>query len=275
MPLIMTHGWPGSVVEFQNVLGPLSDPVSYGGDAADAFHVVCPTIPGYGYSAKPTSTGWGTENVARAWDDLMGQLGYEFYVAQGGDWGSIITTHIGAQNLRRCRAIHVNMPVVRPDPDSIDDLDETEKDAIAAYTYYQEHDSGYSRQQSTRPQSLGYGLADSPAGQAAWILEKYHRWMDCDGHPENVVSRDELLDNIMMYWLTNSATSSARLLLGELWLQQPGPGRDSGWNLTVSGRDFPNLRALGPAAVSQSDPLQPPRSWRSLCGIRATGDLRR
>lgn len=209
--LIMTHGWPGSIVEFQRVLGPLTDPAAHGGNPADAFHVVCPTIPGYGFSGKPTTTGWGTGNVARAWDRLMGQLGYDTYVAQGGDWGAVITTHIGVQNLGRCQAIHVNMPVVRPDPETLDDLNEDERNALAAYTYYQDHDSGYSKQQSTRPQSLGYGLADSPSGQAAWILEKYHRWMDCDGHPENVVSRDELLDNVMMYWLTNSATSSARL----------------------------------------------------------------
>ncbi len=209
--LIMTHGWPGSIVEFQKVLGPLTDPTNHGGDAADAFHVVCPTIPGYGFSGKPTSNGWGVGNVARAWDRLMIRLGYDSYFAQGGDWGSAITTQIGVQNLGHCQAIHVNMPIVSPDPETMDDLTEAEKSALAGYAFYQDHDSGYSKQQGTRPQSIGYGLADSPAGQAAWILEKYHRWMDCRDHPENVASRDELLDNIMFYWLTNSATSSARL----------------------------------------------------------------
>ncbi len=211
MPLLMTHGWPGSIVEFQKVIGPLSDPAAHGGDPADAFHVVCPTLPGYGFSGKPTETGWGVANIARAWDRLMEQLGYDSYVAQGGDWGSAVTTQIGVQNRGRCAAIHINMPIINPDPDAMDGLTETEKSALAGYAFYQDHDSGYAKQQSTRPQSIGYGLADSPAGQAAWIVEKYHRWMDCDGHPENVVERDELLDNIMLYWLTNSATSSARL----------------------------------------------------------------
>jgi len=210
-PLILTHGWPGSIVEFQKVIAPLTDPTAHGGNATDAFHLVCPSLPGFGFSGKPTTPGWNIEKIAGAWNDLMKRLGYDEYYAQGGDWGSIVTTMIGVQNLGNCKAIHVNMPIVGPDPDTMDDLSELEQSSLAGLKFYQDHDSGYSKQQSTRPQTLGYGLADSPMGQAAWIIEKFYQWMDCDGHPENIVSRDELLDNIMMYWATNSGASSARI----------------------------------------------------------------
>lgn len=210
-PLLMTHGWPGSIVEFQKVIGPLTDPVAHGGNAEDAFHLVCPTLPGYGFSGKPSETGWGAEKIAKAWNTLMVRLGYDSYLAQGGDWGSIVTVHIGGQNLGNCKGIHVTLPMAGPDPESLDDLTEMEQGALASMQFYQDHDSGYSKQQSTRPQTIGYGLADSPAGQAGWIIEKFYQWTDCDGHPENVLTKDELLDNVMMYWLTNSAASSARL----------------------------------------------------------------
>ena len=211
LPLVMTHGWPGSIVEFLKVLGPLSDPTAHGGDAADAFHVVCPTLPGYGFSDKPTAPGWNIERIARAWSDLMPRLGYDKYVAQGGDWGAAVTTAIGLQDTENCLGIHLNMPIVAPDRDTMDDLTEREQDALAGRKHYVDWDSGYSKQQSTRPQTVGYGLVDSPAGQAAWILEKFWSWTDCDGHPENVLTRDELLDNIMLYWLPKAAASSARL----------------------------------------------------------------
>ena len=210
-PLLLTHGWPGSIVEFQKVLPLLTEPQNHGGDAADAFHVVCPTLPGFGFSGKPTEPGWNIERIATAWNTLMVELDYEGYYAQGGDWGSVVTAAIGAQNLGNCLGIHMNMPVVTPDPDTMDSLTELEQAALAAAKFYQDHDSGYSKQQSTRPQTLGYGLADSPIGQAAWILEKFYQWMDCDGHPENVVSRDELLDNVMLYWLCDAGASSARI----------------------------------------------------------------
>ena len=210
-PLIITHGWPGSIAEFQKVLGPLTDPVAHGGDAADAFHVVCPSLPGYGFSGKPSESGWGIGKIAEAWNQLMLRLGYDSYVAQGGDWGSMVTSAIGMQNLGNCQAIHLNMVFVQPDPDTMDDLSPLEQRALAAMQYYQDHDSGYSKQQSTRPQTIGYSLCDSPVGQLTWIVEKYWSWMDCDGHPENVLSKDELLDNIMLYWCTASAASSARL----------------------------------------------------------------
>ena len=210
-PLIMTHGWPGSVVEFHKVIGPLTDPTAHGGDAADAFHVVCPSLPGYGFSDKPATSGTGVEQIATMWDTLMGRLGYESYLAQGGDWGSAVTSFIGIQNLGRCTAIHTNMPVAGPNPEMLEDMTPQEQSAMEAFAHYDQWDSGYSKQQSTRPQTLGYGLVDSPAGQLAWILEKFWAWTDCDGHPENALSRDELLDNVMMYWLTATAASSARL----------------------------------------------------------------
>ena len=210
-PLVLTHGWPGSIIEFQKVIGPLTDPEAHGGKAEDAFHVVCPSLPGFGFSGQPTATGWGIEKIASAWNELMLRLGYDRYFAQGGDWGSIVTTMIGVQNLGNCTAMHVNMPMVGPDPETMNDLSELEQSALAALKFYQDHDSGYSKQQSTRPQTLAYGLADSPIGQAAWIIEKFYQWMDCNGHPENIVSKDELLDNIMMYWLGNAGGSSARI----------------------------------------------------------------
>ena len=211
LPLVMTHGWPGSIVEFHKVIGPLTDPASHGGDPADAFHVVCPSLAGYGFSDKPSSTGWGVQKMADAWSELMQGLGYDRYVAQGGDWGAMVTTCIGIQDPEHCAGIHLNMPIVPPDPETMGDLTPQEQSAMAGMQHYQDKDSGYSKQQSTRPQSLGYGLVDSPAGQAAWILEKFWSWMDCDGHPENVLTRDELLDNVMMYWLPGTGASSARL----------------------------------------------------------------
>ncbi|MFT5014529.1 MAG: pimeloyl-ACP methyl ester carboxylesterase [Patiriisocius sp.] len=210
-PLLLTHGWPGSLVEFQKVIAPLTDPTAHGGTAEDAFHLVIPSLPGFGFSGKPTATGWGIDAIATAWNTLMTRLGYDQYLAQGGDWGSIVTTQIGVQNLGNCKAIHVNMPVVGPDPETMADLTDLEKVSLAGLQFYQDHDSGYSKQQSTRPQTLGYGLADSPIGQAAWIMEKFYQWMDCDGHPENILTRDELLDNVMFYWLNDAGASSARI----------------------------------------------------------------
>ena len=209
-PLIITHGWPGSIVEFHKVIQPLVNPTKHGGKAEDAFHVVCPSLPGYGFSGKPSQSGWGVEKIAETWDQLMVRLGYENYGAQGGDWGAAVTTQIG-RNIGHCDAIHINMPIGRPTPESLQDPTDEEKSALEGLTYYQEWDSGYSKQQSTRPQTLGYGLVDSPVGQMAWIIEKFWSWMDCDGHPENTLTRDELLDNVMLYWLTASGASSARL----------------------------------------------------------------
>jgi pimeloyl-ACP methyl ester carboxylesterase len=211
LPLIITHGWPGSIVEFLKVIGPLSDPTAHGGDPADAFHVVCPSLPGYGFSDKPTKPGWDVERIAGAWARLMARLGYQRYGAQGGDWGTSITTSIGQQDPDHLVGIHLNPPIAAPDPATSSDLTETERAALASLEHAQESESGYSAQQSTRPQTLGYGLVDSPAGLCAWIIEKFWAWTDCDGHLENLLTRDELLDNLMLYWLPGTGASSARL----------------------------------------------------------------
>ena len=210
MPLLITHGWPGSVVEFHKVIEPLTDPTRFGGRAEDAFHVVCPSLPGFGFSGKPASTGWGVARIAQTWGALMARLGYDRYGAQGGDWGSAVTTAIGALDPTHCAGIHITLamgaaPKVTGEPTA------QEQRALKGLDHYRKWDSGYSMQQATRPQTLAYGLTDSPAGQAAWILEKFWAWTDCDGHPENIFSRDELLDNVMLYWVTASAASSARL----------------------------------------------------------------
>ncbi|MGR8919429.1 MAG: epoxide hydrolase family protein [Gammaproteobacteria bacterium] len=210
-PLVMTHGWPGSVIEFMKVVGPLTDPPAHGGDAADAFHVVCPTLPGFGFSGKPDAPGWGVERIARAWSTLMTRLGYERYYAQGGDWGAAVTAAIAVQDTEHCAAMHTNMPILSPSAEVLAELTEFEQACVEGNQYYWDWDSGYSKEQSTRPQTVGYGLVDSPAAQAAWILEKFWAWTDSDGHPENVLSRDELLDNIMLYWLPAAGASSARI----------------------------------------------------------------
>jgi len=210
MPLLITHGWPGSIVEFHKVIEPLTNPTAHGGDAADACHVVCPSLPGFGFSAKPLTTGWGVDRIAAAWAVLMDRLGYQRYGAQGGDWGSAVTTSLGAKDPEHCAGIHITLAMgTRPKIDG--DPTPEEARALKGLKYYKDWDSGYSKEQSTRPQTIGYGLTDSPAGQAAWILEKFWAWTDCDGHPENILSRDELLDNVMLYWVTATAASSARL----------------------------------------------------------------
>jgi epoxide hydrolase len=211
LPLVLTHGWPGSVVEFLKVLGPLSDPAAHGGDPADAFHLVVPSLPGYGWSDKPARAGWSVERIAEAWHDLMAVLGYERYGAQGGDWGSGVTGAMAVARPDRLAGIHVNMPTVGPDRDTLADLTPTEQKALDDLGLHTTQGTGYSTQQSTRPQTLGYGLTDSPAGQCAWIAEKFWAWTDNDGRPEDAVTRDELLDNISVYWFTGTAASSARL----------------------------------------------------------------
>ncbi len=207
LPMIMTHGWPGSIVEFHKVIEPLTQP----DDPAQAFHLVIPCLPGYGFSGKPTAPGTSAEAIGVLWGKLMARLGYDRYVAQGGDWGALVTQCMGISETEHCAGIHINMPICPPGEEDLADLTEFEQAALAGMEHYSQWDSGYSKQQSTRPQTLGYGLADSPVGQMTWIVEKFWSWMDCDGHPENVLTKDELLDNVMMYWVTNSGASSARL----------------------------------------------------------------
>lgn len=211
LPMVMTHGWPGSIIEFHKVLEPLTNPTAFGSSASDAFHVVCPTLPGFGFSGKPTTPGWNVEKIGKAWGKLMAKLGYDRYVAQGGDWGSIVTHSMGHTETEHCAAMHSNMPLLIPSEEALKNPTADEQAMLAGFQHYWDWDCGYSKEQSTRPQTIGYGLVDSPAAQCAWILEKYWSWSDCDGHPENVLSKDEMLDNIMMYWLPAAAASSARL----------------------------------------------------------------
>ncbi|TAM65672.1 epoxide hydrolase [Mycobacterium sp.] len=210
-PLILTHGWPGSVVEFLDVIGALTEPERFGGQAHDAFHVVIPSLPGYGFSDKPTTTGVGIERIAESWNELMGALGYRNYYAQGGDWGAFVTTAMGIKRPAGLLGIHVNMALASPEALAGFDELTLDEQAVGGLPVYLEQEGAYAVQQATRPQTLGYGLADSPVGQLAWITEKFYAWTDCDGHPENAVPRDVILDNVMVYWLTNTAASSARL----------------------------------------------------------------
>lgn len=211
VPLVLTHGWPGSVVEFLDVIEPLRDPTSHGGDAADAFHVVCPTMPGYGFSDKPTRPGWGVERIADAWAELMTALGYERFGAQGGDWGSAVTVAIAEQHAERCIGIHLNMVSVRAGNRDGSELTPAEQQAVERLEDHRKWGMGYSTQQSTRPQTLGYGLVDSPAAQCAWVVEKFWAWADHDGTPDSAISRDRMLDNVMHYWLPGAGASSGRL----------------------------------------------------------------
>jgi epoxide hydrolase len=211
LPLVMTHGWPGSIVEFLKVIGPLTEPSAHGGHSGDAFHVVCPSLPGYGFSDKPQRPGWGVERIAAAWVELMARLGYERYGAQGSDWGTSISASIGQQDPEHVAGIHLTPPLAPPDPATLDDLTDAERAALASLEHAAEWDSGYSTEHATRPQTIGYALADSPVALCAWIVEKFWAWTDCDGHPENALTRDELLDNLMLYWLPRTGASSARL----------------------------------------------------------------
>jgi pimeloyl-ACP methyl ester carboxylesterase len=211
VPLVLTHGWPGSVIEFGKVIGPLTDPAAHGGDPADAFHVVCPSLPGYGFSDRPAGPGWGITRIASAWAVLMGRLGYHWFGAAGGDWGTSISTEIARLAPERLTGIHLVPPLAPPDPDTFGSLTDQERAALATLEHAAEWESGYSRVHATRPQTVGYGLVDSPVALCAWIIEKFWSWTDCDGHPENALSRDELLDNLMLYWLPGTGASSARL----------------------------------------------------------------
>ena len=207
LPLVMTHGWPGSVIEFMGVIEELANP-SGGGQA---FHVVAPSLPGFGFSGKPGATGWGVGKIGLAWGELMTRLGYDRWFAQGGDWGSAVTTAIGVQQVPGCAGIHLNMPIGRPEPEDLANPAPDELKALGALKHYQDWDSGYSTQQRTRPQSVGYGLVDSPVGLAGWIYEKMWAWTDNQGKPEDALSRDAMLDNLMLYWLPATGASSARL----------------------------------------------------------------
>jgi pimeloyl-ACP methyl ester carboxylesterase len=210
-PLLLTHGWPGSIVEFVHVFGPLTDPGAHGGDPADAFHVVAPSIPGYGFSGRPSEPGWNITRVAQTFATLMQRLGYDRYGAQGGDWGSIISREVGVIDPAHVSGVHLNMLMTRPRRDDPIELTDDERERLAGYDTWVKEGAGYNRLQSTRPQTLAYALTDSPVGQLAWIVEKFKEWTDSTNVPEDAVDRDQMLTNVMIYWLTATAGSSAQL----------------------------------------------------------------
>ena len=257
LPLIMTHGWPGSIIELLKVIGPLTDPTAHGGRAEDAFHLVLPSLPGYGFSAKPQGTGWGFPRIARAWALLMERLGYERYVSQGGDHGSVVSDVMARQAPPGLLGIHVTMPATVPkdvakalndgDP-APSGLSEAEKAAFAQLDAFYKKGCGYSAMMGTRPQTLGYGLADSPAGQAAWMYDKFAVWTQSGGEPERVLTLDDMLDAISLYWFTDSATSSAQLY----------------WeNDESGGNNFNAVDISIPAAITvfPGEIYRAPRSW--------------
>jgi len=220
LPLIMTHGWPGSVFELLKVIGPLTDPTAYGGKAEDAFDLVIPSIPGFGFSGKPTVTGWDSDHVGRAWAELMARLGYKKYVSQGGDCGSVISQRMAKNGAPGLIGIHVNMPATVP-PEVAKALNDGDKapaglsakelDAFNTLDVFYRKSTGYSGMMVTRPQTIGYSLSDTPVGQAAWMYDEFAGWTFSGGDPEKSLTKDEMLDDISLYWLTNTGASSARI----------------------------------------------------------------
>lgn len=220
LPLLITHGWPGSVLELLKAIDPLTNPTAYGATASDAFDVVIPSMPGYGFSERPATGGWGPERIGVAWHELMSRLGYRTYVSQGGDWGSVIADAMARHALPGLLGIHVNMPAAVPselvagisagEPAPVG-LSAAEKSAYEQLTTFFGKNAAYGAMMSTRPQTVGYGLSDSPAGLAAWMYDKFNQWTFSGGDAEHSLTMDEMLDDITLYWLTNSAISSARL----------------------------------------------------------------
>lgn len=208
VPLVMTHGWPGSVLEFLEAAPLLADPRAHGGDPKDAFHIVLPTLPGFGLSGKPAKPGWTPERIADAWIELMKRLGYHRFVAQGGDWGYSVTNALGGIGTPAVQAVHFNM---FPIYETMEAQDIQEEKALNRLQAFKDNEIGYQIEQVQSPQTIGYALTDSPVGQAAWFYEKYEQWTDHDGNPEHLLSRDKMLDNITLYWLTATAASSARI----------------------------------------------------------------
>lgn len=244
MPLILTHGWPGSIVEFLKLIGPLTDPVAFGGTVEDSFDVVVPSLPGFGFTEKPTRTGWTVSRVARAWVELMRRLGYQRWAAQGGDWGAVVTTALGAMQPEGLLGIHLNTQYVFP-AEIPDELSPEERYAVQTARLYAGDLGGSSHLQATKPETVGFALADSPAGQAAWIYEKFQSKTDNQGLAEDVLSVDDMLDVISLYWFTNSAASSARIYWENKSTSLTGPKLTLPVAVTVFPRDIP----------------RPPRSW--------------
>ena len=248
LPLVITHGWPGSIMEFYKIIPLLVDPTNYGGEAADAFHVVAPSIPGYGFSDKPTGRGYGPEKMAAIIGRLMERLGYDRYGTQGGDWGSIISRWQAAQHPDRVVGVHLNMVTAGP-PEGVDDPTAGVPPEELARTRERQaffaDERGYSNIQGTKPQTLGYGLNDSPAGLAAWIVEKFRTWCDCGGDVESQFTKDELLTNITIYWATQTITSSTRI-----YYESRRATNQPGYIETPVG-----------AAIFPKELFIPPRAW--------------
>ncbi|MFJ6773487.1 epoxide hydrolase family protein [Kitasatospora sp. NPDC091257] len=253
-PLIITHGWPGSVVEFLDVIGPLTDPRAHGGDPADAFHVVIPSLPGYGFSGRPRETGWDTARVGRAWAELMHRLDYDRYLVQGGDWGMPVSLQLGLADPAHVAGVHLNMLATFPpqDPAEFANLDGADLARLEFAAHFEQDGAGWRKIQSTRPQTVGYGLTDSPVGQLAWIVEKFKEWTAAETAPEDAVSRDRLLTNAAIYWFTASAASSAQLYYESNRL-------DSDFIRTWAG-PWPLAAPVG-VAVFPQDAVRPIRRW--------------
>lgn len=250
LPLVITHGWPGSVAEFGEIIGPLTDPAAHGGDAADAFDVVCPSMPGYGFSDHPREPGMDPERIAALWTQLMQGLGYARFGAQGGDWGSMVSTYLGYRHAAQVLGVHLNMVVAfPPDPDNpAAGLTQDELIPLMEAQQFLKEETGYQRIQGTKPQTLAYGLNDSPAGLAAWIVEKFRTWSDCGGDIERRFSKDQLLTNIMLYWVPETANSSCRLYCETM--------RSSKFPPTDFRVDVPTGCAIFPREL-----IRPPRAW--------------
>ncbi len=254
LPLIMTHGWPGSVFELLKVIGPLTDPTAHGGRAEDAFHVVLPSMPGYGFSERPKETGWDPDRMARAWHELMQRLGYQRYVSQGGDWGSVVADVMARQAPPGLLGIHVNMPATVP-PEIAKALQNgepapaglsaDEKLAYEGMDALYKKGSGYALMMVTRPQTLGYALMDSPVGLAAWFYDKFADWTHTGGDPERVLTKDEMLDDISLYWFTGTATSGARLY----------------WENNANNFNAVDISIPAAVSVFPGEIYQAPRSW--------------
>ncbi len=257
LPLIMTHGWPGSVFELIDVIGPLTDPTAHGGTAGDAFHLVIPSIPGFGFSGKPTEKGWNPQRIAAAWDTLMKRLGYTSYVSQGGDWGAIISDALGRQAPEGLLGIHVNrverattfppdaaqaLMSSAPAPDS---LSPDEKVIFAEARDFLANGFGYAAIMGTRPETIGYGLADSPVGLAAWLYDKIADWVFTRGDPEQALGRQAILDNITLYWLTNTGPSSGRIY----------------WENVAGGAKLEPVKVPVAVTVFPGEVYRPPRHW--------------
>jgi len=221
-PLLMTHGWPGSVLEFRDVIGPLTDPVAHGGQASDAFHLVIPSLPGFGFSGQPAATGWNVNRIADAWIVLMDRLGYAQWAAQGGDWGGAVTTAIGYKAPPGLIGIHLNMLMFQPTEQERDEATPHEQKMLDDARRYDQQFSGYFKVQATRPQSIGFSLADSPVGLAAWIYAMFQDISDSGANAESVFAIDTIIDNIMLYWLPNTGASSARLYWETMQSMQRG-----------------------------------------------------